>query len=66
MFKDEFEALDPTKNPFEDAAAAKEATGVDTFGSGLDPEERSFRKYPAKIPLLKVSDSNKFTPPSQQ
>ena len=61
MFKDEFEAMDPTKIPLEDSNAVHEAAVDDPYGDGLDPEERSFQRHPTPVPILKVEDSAKFS-----
>ena len=52
MFRDEFEAMDPAKLPFESYEAATDEAVDDPYGDGLDPEERVLQKYPTPTPLL--------------
>ena len=52
MFRDEFEAQDPSKLPFENYAAAREESINDIYGDGLDPDDRILQKHPTPSPLL--------------
>ena len=66
MFKDEFESFDPTKLPLANAQEVKE----NAFPA--DPRDEAFKSddvqwsKPEPVPLLKVSDSLKFSTASRQ
>ena len=66
MFRDEFEALDPTKKPFATQEELDEAVKEDKWGEGAPTDEHRLNYKPPHVPLLQVSDSDKFSNQTSQ